>query len=86
MEVICLQEPAFYQLIEKVIAHIQQSTGESNKKWISTEEAMNRLNIKSKTTLQKLRDEASIRFSQPEKKWIVYDSDSIDAYLAKHSH
>jgi len=37
-----------------------------------------------KTTLQKLRDEGKIRFSQPEKKIILYDSLSIDSYLEKH--
>lgn len=42
-------------------------------KWISREEAMQKLRITSKTTLQKLRDEGKIRFSQPEKKIILYD-------------
>jgi len=43
------------------------------------------MRIKSKTTLQKLRDEGQIRFTQPEKKIILYDSDSIIEYLEKHS-
>jgi hypothetical protein len=34
--------------------------------------------------MNKLRDEGSIRFSRPEKNWIVYDADSIDNYLQKH--
>jgi len=55
-------------------------------KWISPEEAMTKLRIKSKTTLQKLRDEGKIRFSQPEKKIILYDSESIKEYLEKHSN
>jgi len=42
------------------------------------------LGIKSKGTLQKLRDEGKIRFSQPEKKIILYDRESIDQYLEKH--
>jgi predicted site-specific integrase-resolvase len=54
-------------------------------KWISDEEAMEFLNIKSKTTLQKFRDEGKIRFSQPEKKIILYDRDSINAYLEKNA-
>jgi len=35
--------------------------------------------------LQKLRDTGSIRFSQPEKRIILYDIDSIYAYLEKHT-
>jgi hypothetical protein len=55
-------------------------------KWISGEEAMKILRITSKTTLQKLRDEGKIRFSQPEKKLIFYDVDSLHEYLNKHVH
>ena len=54
-------------------------------KWIGKKEAMKLLRIKSPTTLQKLRDEGKIRFSQPEKKHIVYDQDSINDYLEEHA-
>ena len=53
-------------------------------KWIDAEEAMLLLNIKSTTTLQKLRDEGKIRFSQPQKKIILYDRDSINEYIEKY--
>ncbi|RYZ84994.1 MAG: DNA-binding protein, partial [Proteobacteria bacterium] len=43
------------------------------------------LKIKSKTTLQKLRDEGKIRFSQPQKKLILYDRDSINTYLEQNA-
>jgi len=46
---------------------------------------MELLGVKSKTTLQKLRDEGSIRFSQPQKKIILYDRDSVMDYLDKHA-
>jgi hypothetical protein len=42
---------------------------------------MKMLRIKSKATLQKMRDEGHIRFTQPEKKIILYDVESINAYL-----
>jgi len=42
------------------------------------------LKIKSTTTLQKLRDEGKIAFSQPQKKIILYDRDSINEYIAAH--
>jgi len=85
MEVICLQEDAFYDLVDKVYEHIKAKHALKEDKWISGEEAMNKLRITSKTTLQKLRDEGKIRFSQPEKKIILYDVDSINDFLEKHS-
>jgi len=86
MEVICLEDKAFYQLFDKVVAHVKEQQGIKQDKWVSGEEAMQQLRITSKTTLQKLRDEGKIRFSQPEKKIILYDTDSINEYLDKHSH
>lgn len=85
MEVICLHDEAFYALIDKVLERVQQQQVAKDDKWISGSEAMKKLRIQSKTTLQKLRDEGSIRYSQPEKKIILYDSDSINDYLSRHS-
>ena len=84
MEVICLQDDAFFSLIEKVVERVKEKKGIIEDKWISPEEAMQKLRITSKTTLQKLRDEGKIRFSQPEKKLILYDTNSINEYLEKH--
>lgn len=85
MEVICLQDQAFYTLIEEVVKRIKEKHKIEKDKWISPEEAMQKLRITSKTTLQKFRDEGRIRFSQPEKKIILYDVDSINEYLEKHA-
>ena len=85
MQVICLEEAAFYELVEQVVSRLKDASSPTKGKWIDDEEAMRLLNIKSKTTLQKLRDEGKIRFSQPQKKIILYDRDSIDAYLTKHA-
>lgn len=84
MEVICIEEKAFYTLLEKVIQLILINT-ENEDKWISDKEAMRRLHIKSKSTLQKLRDTGEIRFSQPAKKHIVYDAASINAFFERHA-
>jgi Helix-turn-helix domain len=84
MEVICLEEEAFYALVEQVVQRIKQKEGIKDDRWISGEEAMKILRITSKTTLQKLRDEGKIRFSQPEKKLILYDLESIYVYLEKN--
>jgi len=85
MEVVCLQEEAFYTLFDKVLEHVQSKRKDAPAKWIDGSEAMFHLRIKSTTTLQKLRDEGKIRFSQPQKKIILYDRDSINAYIEKHA-
>ncbi|HEY5369633.1 MAG TPA: helix-turn-helix domain-containing protein [Hanamia sp.] len=85
MEVICLEDEAFYALVEQVVQRINEKKGIKEDKWISGEEAMKILRITSKTTLQKLRDEGKIRFSQPEKKLILYDVESIYEYLEKNA-
>ena len=84
MNVICLEDQAFYSLVEKVVKRLNENNIKEDK-WISGEEAMKLLRITSKTTLQKLRDEGKIRFSQPEKKIILYDVESIHAYLDKNA-
>jgi hypothetical protein len=84
MEVICLEDDAFFTLIDKVIERIKETISNKQDKWLSTDQAMERLHIKSKTTMQKLRDEGSIAYSHPEKKWILYDAESIDLFLDKH--
>ncbi|MBE2288969.1 MAG: helix-turn-helix domain-containing protein [Chitinophagaceae bacterium] len=85
MEVICLQDEAFYTLIERVVERIKDKNTSKADKWLSGEETMKMLRITSKTTLQKLRDEGKIRYSQPEKKIILYDLDSINEYLNKNA-
>ena len=84
MQVVCLEDSAFYALIEQVVERLKISNP-SNEKWVSDTQAMQLLNVKSKTTLQRLRDEGKIRFSQPQKKVILYDRNSIEAYLDKHA-
>ncbi len=85
MEVICIENEAFYSLIEKIIQHIDKKMSVVEDKWISDAEAMRLLRIKSKTTLQKFRDAGKIRFSQPEKKLILYDRYSILDHLEQNS-
>jgi len=85
MNVICLEDDAFYTLIDRVVKRIKEKHDIKEDKWISGEEAMQKLRITSKTTLQKFRDEGRIRFTQPDKKIILYDTDSINDYLDKHS-
>lgn len=85
MNVICIDEKAFYSLLDGVIKYVESKMGkDAPDKWVDKKEAMQVLRIKSATTLQKLRDQGMIRFSQPEKKHIVYDRDSINEYFETH--
>lgn len=81
MEVICLEDAAFYELIETVFERLKDKSTTQPPKWVSGEEAMRILSIKSKTTLQQLRDEGKVRFSQPMQRVILYDRDSLEAYI-----
>lgn len=86
MELIVFEQEAFFKLVEEVVDRLKSKHPEEvNKRWLNTAEAMQKLGIKSKTSLQKLRDEGKIRFSQPAKKNILYDSFSIDEYLEKNA-
>lgn len=85
LNIICLQSDAFYSLIDEVVERINIQKSLPAKKWIYTEEAMELLGISSKTTLQKFRDEGKIRFSQPEKKIILYDRESIEQFIEDHA-
>lgn len=85
ISIICLEEPAFYALVETVCNRLIPQNASERNRWIPANEAMALLNIKSKTSLQQLRDNGKIRFSQPQKRVILYDRISIEAYLEKHS-
>lgn len=79
-----LDDQKLYAMILEAVKRVKADFGVVPDKWIDSEEAMELLRITSKTTLQKLRDEGKITYSQPEKKMILYDRDSIIAYIEKH--
>lgn len=87
MKVILIDDEAFIELLERVVAHVENKFHNPNKKnWLTPEEAMKSLNISSKTTLQRYRDEGKIRFAQPSRKIILYDPKSIDDFLNRHAN
>lgn len=49
------------------------------------EDAVVMLNGVSKSTLQRMRNNGDIGYTQPSIKIILYDRDSINAYLEKHA-
>ena len=85
VEVVCLQSEALYALIEEVVRRMQEKHSVRPDRWIDDVEAMRLLGIKAKSTLQKWRDEGKIRFSQPSRKVILYDRESIEEFLQKHA-
>ena len=86
MKVILIEEEAFYELIEQVIDRLGSKLKQKESKWLTPEEAMKELGIKSTTTLQRYCDEGKIRFSQPSKKIILYDPASIQEFLESKAH
>ncbi len=84
MNVICLEEEAFHELLEQVVERLSEKHKVSVDRWIDGNEAMQKLRIKSLSTLQKLRDNGEIAYSQPSKKIILYDSFSIDEYIEQN--
>lgn len=63
MSVIVLDGEALDDFVEKIVIQIKnQLNAKPRDKWIDGEEAMTFLRIKSKTTLQKLRDEGKFGF------------------------
>lgn len=84
VDVICLDEPALYALIEQVVQQLRNSDQICEPKWLTDKQAMQVLNIKSKTTLQVLRDSGKIRFSAHSKKIILYDRDSIYEFIERN--
>ena len=85
LQIICLEERAFLALVDRLIDHIDTRFDERDQKWIDGNDAMKMLNIKAPSTLQNLRDEGKIRFTQPSRKIILYDRDSINDYLEAHA-
>lgn len=85
MQVICLEEEAFYTLLDKSIEYLENKRGNKPRKWIGENEAVSMLDGVSKSTLQRMRNNGDIGYTQPSRKIILYDRDSINAYLEKHA-
>ncbi len=84
MNVICIEENAFFELIETVVNRLEKKR-EQDDLWLSREEVMRLLQIKSKSTLQKLRDTGQIRYSQYGTRIILYDKASTLEFLERHA-
>ena len=86
MNVITIEEKSFYLLIDKVLEEFEHKFGKKEPEWLQEKEAMQLLGIRSKTTLQKLRDTSAIRYTQPRHKIIMYHRCSLLDYLEEHAN
>lgn len=85
MNVICIEEEAFNHLIDKIITQVENKCNKRvQSRWISDKEAVSLLGGISKSTLQRLRNTGKIRYSQPSRKIILYDRDSILDLINQH--
>lgn len=80
MKVIVFEEEAYWKHIHEVVRRVKE-TQKEEKKWIGELEAMELLGIKSKSEMWKLRSQGKIRYSQPSRKIIKYDRQSILKFL-----
>ena len=79
---ICLEDQAFYELIDQVVERLAEKHNRPLNKWIDGKEAMELLHCKS-TKLQELRDHLSIEHSKMGN-IILYNRFSIDEYIEKN--
>jgi len=79
---ICLEDKAFYELIDQIHEHLSEKLGRQEDRWIDGEDAMQKLHC-GKTKLQQLRNEGQIEFSKMDN-IILYNSESINSYIEKH--
>ncbi|QEC79351.1 helix-turn-helix domain-containing protein [Mucilaginibacter ginsenosidivorax] len=84
MDVICISEDAYFDLLKRSYEYIKSLHNIKEEKWILPDKAMEILGVKT-TKLQELRDTGEIEISQPSKKVILYNIDSIREYLNKHA-
>jgi excisionase family DNA binding protein len=82
IHLIMMDTATFYSLVKEV-TDLLLSEKAKDKKWLTLAEAKSLLAIKSSTTILKLRDTGSIRFSKFGRK-ILYDRKSIMEYLEKN--
>lgn len=85
MQVICLEEEAFYTLLDKSIEYLENKRDNAPRKWIGESEAVSMLDGVSKSTLQRMRNSGDIGYTQPSRKIILYDRDSINEFLDKNA-
>ena len=86
MEIDIITKEDLQQFKNELLSELKETLGTHRgevKEWLDTREVMELLGIKSKTTLQKLRDTFEIKFSQ-NGKIIKYFKPSIIEFLERN--
>ena len=85
-KMIVLDEQALQKIIDTILEEYREKIGAFEHKWINEAQAKALLGVRSKSTMQKLRDTDAIVYSQPMHKVVLYDRNSILEYLEAHSN
>lgn len=86
MHVISIEEQSFYELLDKLYERFEEKYGKQESEWVDEKEAMQILNIRSKSTLSSYRNQDLIRFSQSSRKLILYHKPSLIAFIESHAN
>ena len=87
MDVIVLSSEAYRMMLAEIRKPVRETVHEvahPKSDWIGEKEAMDLLGVKSKTTLQNLRDSQEFKFSK-HGRIIRYSNQSILEFLERHS-
>ena len=80
-QILMIERDDLESLFEDILSRVAPKEPD---KWILESEAMSLMGIKSKSHLWKLRTEGCIAYTQPSRKHLLYDRESILDYLEKH--
>ena len=81
MNIICLESKAFKALVREVVDQIKKEEIFQSDPWVNEEEAMKILDVSSKNTLQKYRDEGGIDHRRVSTKKIFYRRQSLYDFI-----
>jgi predicted DNA-binding transcriptional regulator AlpA len=71
-------------LAEMIAARINSAQIKIEDKWIGLDEVMRMTGIRSRSTIQDMRNRGEIRFSKLNSKNIIYDRASVNEFIDKH--
>ena len=83
INIICLESEALKSLVKQLAAELKEDPVDD---WNNEKEAMTILDISSKTTFQKYRDEGEIIYSVISNKKYLYRKSSILSFIEQRSN
>ena len=82
-EHIIIEKPEFQKLLDYTFDYLADKVEHPQPEWLTSDQVMSFLGCRP-STLQRLRNEGEIIFSQISKKHILYQRESILMYLESH--